>query len=195
MTSLKPYKDDLYKLWDEFWGCQKDEEKSRAEKIQSFIKALDYSDAEDFYLWGLSVYSESSQDSLDDSHKLFLKSLGSEEDYYLARLYSAHCFHDKGNYLEALAEYLKVDQERLKQEMPIWRWVKLLEQIGFCYVKIGRLNEAVPYFESVIKSYLSYKDNELVPVQEAYECLPKDHLLVRRLKEAEEVHFAQPFGA
>ena len=74
--------------------------------------------------------------------------------------------------------------------MPIWRWVKLLEQIGFCYVKNGQMSTSEQYFDSVINAYLTTQQDELVPIQEAYECLSSKHPLFLRLKEVESKYFS-----
>jgi len=184
------YKKDLYKKWDEFWGSDGEQEIKLGESLQKYFRSVDEPDAEDYYLWGLSIYTLNQENVLENSHPLFGKALEIDKAYYLARLYSAHCYHDKGEYKEALSEYLKVDQDLLKKEMPIWRWVKLLEQIGFCYAKLGQLSEAELYFEKVVNLYLTADKDELVQVQEAYECLPPEHPFVSKLKEAEDEHFS-----
>ena len=186
---LKPYKKDLYKLWDEFWVADDEKAKKLGSAVQKYISSIAEPDAEDHYLWGLSIYSLNQENVLKNSHPLFLKALELDSNYYLARLYSAHCYHDKGEYKKALTEYLKVDQNLLKKEMPIWRWVKLIEQIGYCYIKLGNIPQAESYFESVIDSYLTIEKDSLVPIREAYECLAPDHPLVLRLKDAEIKHF------
>ena len=63
--------------------------------------------------------------------------------------------------------------------MPIWR----------CYVKQAQLSKAEPYFEKVINAYNDIDKDELVPVQEAYECLPSEHPLISKLEMAENAYF------
>jgi tetratricopeptide (TPR) repeat protein len=186
----KPHKKELYAKWDEFRASDDDTAIELGASLVEFLRDITTLDAEDYYLWGLSIYILNQEDVLENSHPKFLKALEVDESYYLARLYSAHCYHDKGEYSNALSEYLKVDQELLKEEMPIWRWVKLMEQIGFCYAKTGRLKTAETWFERVIDAYQTIEKDELVPVQEAYECLPADHDIVAKLKKAENEHFA-----
>ena len=55
--------------------------------------------------------------------------------------------------------------------------------------KLNQLDVAEQYFRKVVSSYVTVENYELVPVQEAYECLPADHPLVSELKKAEEIHF------
>lgn len=188
--SQKTYKKKLYKLWDDFWLAEDETAIQLGKNLAGFLSEIDDLDAEDFYLWGLSIYSLNQEGVLEQSHPLFKRALGEDKDYYLARLYSAHCYHDKGEYKNALSEYLKVEQDLLKSEMPIWRWVKLLEQIGFCYTRLKKIELAEPYFEKVIREYISTEKGELVPIQEAYECLSSEHPLWVKLKEAENEQFS-----
>ena len=187
--SQDSYKIELYKLWDDYSVSDGDQEQKIAIAIQKYIANLNARDAEDYYFWGNSVYSLNQARALEISHPLFRKALDIDKGYYLARLYSAHCYHDKGEYKEALEEYLLVNQVDFEKEMPIWRTVKLNEQIGYCYAKLNQLDVAEQYFRKVVSSYITVENCELVPVQEAYECLPADHPLVSELKKAEEIHF------
>ncbi len=183
------YKRELHEMWDEFWLADGEEALKLGAALVEFLRNISTPGAEDYYLWGLSIYSLNQNNVLENSHPYFIKSLEKDDEYYLARLYSAHCFHDKGEYANALEEYLMVDQCLLKQEIPIWRWVKLLEQIGFCYAMQDRFHEAEEYFEKVINAYSTMEKNSLVPAQEAYECLESSHNMVSRLRSAEDEHF------
>ena len=184
------HKSELYELWDKFWLADEEEAIRLGEFLQQFIANVPNQDAEDYYLWGLSIYSLNQNDVLEKCHPLFLSALEQDHLYYLARLYSAHCYHDKALYKQALEEYLLVDQVLLEKEMPIWRTIKLNEQIGFCYAKLGQQDLAEKYFLKIISAYLEIEKDELVPIQEAYECLPPEHPLVQKLKQAEDEHFA-----
>lgn len=190
VVSKKQYKEQLKKLWDDFWLEDGQAAIQNGKKLADLLSTIEQLDAEDYYLWGLSVYFLNQENVLEKSHALFHKALVEDKNYYLARLYSAHCFHDKGEYENALSEYLRVDQDLLKSEMPIWRWVKLLEQIGFCYVMLQKMELATPYFEKVIQLYLSTEKDTLVNIQEAYECLAIEDPLRVSLKAAESKHFS-----
>ncbi|GEM_PF-1247660 len=183
------YKNELRSLWNEFWTADDELQIQLASRLRRFLGDLPSPDSEDYYMWGLSIYALNQENVLEESHPFFLRALECDPNEYLARLYSAHCYHDKGDFSNALKEYLLVDQKSLKTEMPIWRYVKLLEQIGFCYTKEGNLEVAEEYFGKVEQAYLNAEPDELVPIQEAFECLDPDNLIVSRLAHAEKTHF------
>ncbi|MFK7889047.1 MAG: tetratricopeptide repeat protein [Gammaproteobacteria bacterium] len=184
------YKEELYRRFDALQMAQECDERRVGRSIERFIGELDSPDAEDYYLWGFSIYLLNEDDALVRSAEKFSQALNLCDSLGMARLYLAHCYHDMGNYAEALTHYLQVDQQWLAEDMPIWRVVKLNEQIGFCYAQLGQMEKAVAIFEVVLDSYVELDGCELVPIQEAYDCLPRGHALIDRLKEAEAVHFA-----
>ncbi len=91
----------------------------------------------DYQILGLIDYE--SEDWRNNSEKIlenFKKSSELDKTNFLAQLYLAHIYHDMGNLKLALENYLKVDTETLK-EFQLWRYVKLIEQIGFCTYELG----------------------------------------------------------
>jgi tetratricopeptide (TPR) repeat protein len=140
-------------------------------------------DEEDFYLWGLAHYSISSEPTENSMFK-FQKALQLNPDYYLARLYLAHCYHDKEEWYDAIEEYLKVDQETLMEEFPIWRTATLNEQIGYCYWQLNMRDEAMRFFERVrdIWSQHPHEDgngiSEFIKPRDMIDCLGVNHPLL-----------------
>lgn len=60
----------------------------------------------------------------------------------IAQLYKAYCYHDAGDWQRAIEAYSGVNQQRLQEEWPKWRAVKLREQLAYCYAKAGDIEEA-----------------------------------------------------
>jgi len=122
---------------------------------------------------------------IEEAHQYFLQSLKKDTKYYMARLYSAHCYHDKSEFEEALREYLTVDCELLKAEFPIWRYVKLQEQIGYCLYKLGKISEAKKYFQDTLELYQTENYEEMVDPSEVFECLEEFDPMYTKFKEIE----------
>jgi tetratricopeptide (TPR) repeat protein len=79
----------------------------------------------------------------------------------LAQLYLAHCFHDRKDWVRAIAEYEKVDLERLAREWPAWRAVKCREQLAQCYAYAGNRLEAVGRFNAFLNDVESWDDKSV----------------------------------
>lgn len=181
---MKDYKQKLFATHNLF--NEADTEDNRIiirSDIKSIIDNLDAPDSQDLYILGLAYY-ETSIDihDIDNSHKYFIESLKENKKYYMARLYSAHCYHDKKEYDSALSEYLKVDCHKLKTEFPIWRFIKLQEQIGHCLHNLGKENEAKKYFQITLDLYRKEPYEDLVDPLEVYECLAETDPICRELK-------------
>src|SRR5690606_24198266 len=110
-------------------------------EIEQILNEQGRLDSEDYYIWGLTLYMDINDENyIPLAHEKFLISLDIDSKNFMSRLYSAHCYQDQGLLKRALNEYLKVDQERLKQEFSIWRYIKLKEQIGYCYYRLGKVD-------------------------------------------------------
>lgn len=178
------YKDKLYKLMDTIqmeiddneiaYGCL-------AEINELVAPILADLDEKDFYLWGLAHYSISSEPTENAMFK-FKKALQINPDYYPARLYLAHCYHDKKQWYDAIEEYLKVDQEQLKEDFAIWRTAKLNEQIGYCYWQIDQKDEAMRFFEMVVNIWEQEGvSEEFIKPDDMISCIGANHKLLENI--------------
>ena len=156
------------------------------DEIAAIMQKVDTLDAQDMHILGL-VYYDTSADSRDirKAHDFFLESLRIDEKYNMARLYSAHCFHDLEEYSSALKEYLKVDSIELINDFAFWRYAKLQEQIGFCYHKLGNVSQAREYFERLLGFYKRETFETVGYPAEVYECLEKTDEVYREIKQFE----------
>lgn len=143
---------------------------------------MDIPDAQDYHILGLVLYGTSEDNpDIKKAHGIFLSSLEMDSKYNMARLYSAHCLHDLGNYKDALKDYLRVDVVELINDFAFWRYVKLQEQIGYCYHKLGEKEKALLYFERLLGFYQRESTDTLVNPAEIFECLDSDHGIVKQL--------------
>jgi tetratricopeptide (TPR) repeat protein len=78
----------------------------------------------------------------------------------LAQLYLAHCFHDRKDWLRAIAEYEKVDLDRLARNWPAWRAVKCREQLAHCHAYAGHTDEAVRLFSAFLDTAASWDETQ-----------------------------------
>ena len=187
---MSKHKELLYKKHDQFDAAE-DKHKSLLKfEIKAIVEGLASPDAQDLHILGLVHYDTSKNiHEIIEAHKYFLDALEEDENYYMARLFSAHCFHDKNEYSEALAKYLKVDAVNLREEFPLWRFVKLQEQIGFCYSKLGQYDLSIKYFNDVLDFYRKVDFEELVDPVEIFECLEPSEPVYRELKEIEWTYY------
>ncbi len=144
------------------------------------------------YIMGLLVYDRECEEDGDTDLALehFVAAVQRNPKHYMAHLYSGHCHHDKRRYPEALQEYGLVDTELLRQEYPLWRYVKLQEQKGECLFLSGQQSEAIEMFEEVASFYDSNPYDDLVDPDEALRALGRDHPISIRLKG----HMEQYYG-
>ncbi|WP_353896500.1 hypothetical protein [Aliikangiella maris] len=111
-NTIPHYKQLLYKKFNHF-EIAKNKQKSLLEyEIKSLI--------EDLHILGLVYYKTSKNNhELEKVHGCFLDALEQDSNYYIVRLYSAHCFHDKKEYSKALTDYLKVDSVNMYYQSSI----------------------------------------------------------------------------
>jgi len=187
---MSDHKKLLYKKHDQFDVAEGELRTLLKYEIKTLIEELKLPDAQDLHILGLVHYHTSVDiHDIEKAHDYFLSALKKNQDYYMARLYSAHCFHDINKYGLALEEYLKVDDEKLRSEFALWRFVKLQEQIGFCYFKLGEKCKASSYFNSVLEFYRKENFDELVDPVEIYECLKPSNPIFRELKGIERAYY------
>jgi tetratricopeptide (TPR) repeat protein len=121
---------------------------------RSFEEALriDPSSADTMYLLGLSCYFENESDT-SEAKRWFLRALDAEPGMARARLYLAHCLQDEGAWQEALDEYERVDEVQLSSEIQAWHVNRLWEQMGYCCMKLERIEESIRLFDLVLEKY------------------------------------------
>ena len=152
-------------------------------------KILDQNEltSENYQVLGLIDYE--SDDWKNHSERIlenFTKSVEKDESNFLAQLYLAHICHDTGNLKLALENYLKVNDKDLK-EFQLWRYVKLIEQIGYCKYKLGDIDGGIKLFEEVLEWYEKTEDDDhLARPTELLECLPHNHRIVVNIKKIED---------
>lgn len=156
-------------------------------EIIRILESVKNPDSEDFYIWGLTFYmaGEVKENNLRLALEKFGKAVELDKDNFLAILYAGHCYHDKKAFKKALFYYEAVNVNRLK-EFRIWRFVKLIEQIGYCKYKLGRIKEGRESFEEVLKWYEKMEFDELAVPSELLECLDDSDPIVVRIKEIED---------
>ena len=136
------------------------------------------------YIMGVLTYHEARVNDDDISSALihFDNAISQNKNHYMAYLYAGYCCHDLGDHLRALELYESVNVEKLKDEYPIWRYVKLIEQMGECYHKIGLKDNAYSLFTEVAGYYDNVSFDELADPLELFRCLDPDDPLVIKLK-------------
>lgn len=152
-------------------------------EIFELLETKEEYDSEDLHIWGLTYY-------LSDDDKEYHTMLASEKfqeayeldpDNFLACLYIAHCYHDQQRLEEALAYYVKVDQEALK-DFQVWRYVKLIEQIGYCQYKLGRKEIGRQKFQEVLEWYKKPEWEDIALPLEMMDCLPETDEIIQEIK-------------
>lgn len=76
---------------------------------------------------------------------------------------------------------IELDKQKLK-EFQVWRYTKLIEQIGYCYYKLGDKQKGEEYFEEVLVWYKRLPETDRVVPYELISCLPKKHPIVIEIK-------------
>lgn len=165
------------------------ESKEEKDELRVEIKKLiaDYPNKESkcYHILGLLDYeSDDWKENIEQSIENFKKAINLDNTNILARLYLAHCYHDL-NLLElALENYNKVDKEGLKS-FQIWRYTKLIEQIGYCEYKLGNKELGEQYFKEVLEWYRKLPEIDRVTPSQLIECLPEEHWIVKEMKTIE----------
>lgn len=181
----RSYKSILLKKYEAF-SIEENPMKEKLLKMEllQILRDVENPSPQDFHIWGL-IYYKSNVDkeyNTDLALEKFIKAYELDLNNFLACLYVGHCFHDKKDLLSALNYYEKVNQEELK-EFQFWRYVKLIEQIGYCHYKLGRKEIGRRKFEEVLNWYK--KVEELAVPTEIIECLDESDPLVIEIKEIE----------
>jgi tetratricopeptide (TPR) repeat protein len=187
----KTNKAELYQKFEKF---KLEDDIGKKEVLKTEIEAVllaaldNHLTAEDYFVWGLLYYfsSEDQAGTLKVAQDKFRQALKLDKAYLMARLYLGHCLQDEHNFREALKEYEQVNGTQLKQEYPVWRYVKLREQIGYCYYQLGDKDKAEAYFQEVLQHYRTLPYEETAVPSEMMQCLPEQHpiaLAMRRMEE------------
>lgn len=176
----------IFKTYDKFILT---EQKVEKDILRSEIKLMldEYSekDSNCYHLLGLVDYeSDDWELHIEKSIQNFKKAIELDVTNVLPQLYLAHCYHDLNQLELALENYQKVDKEKLK-EFRVWRYTKLIEQIGYCQYKLGNKKIGEQHFEEVLAWYKKLPEIDRVVPQELMECLPKNHCIVSKMKKIE----------
>ncbi|NRD24928.1 hypothetical protein HNV10_16860 [Winogradskyella litoriviva] len=176
----------IFKKYDKFSLAEFKDEK---DKLRSEIKKLlaEYSDLDSncYHILGLVDFeSDDWKVNIEKSIRNFKKAVELDANNVLPQLYLAHCYHDLNQLELALENYNKVDKEKLK-EFQIWRYTKLIEQIGYCEYKLGNKKIGEQHFEEVLEWYKKLPEIDRVVPSELIECLPKNHRIVTEMKKIE----------
>ncbi len=182
------YKYVLIKKYDEF-GFEENQGRKKFLRFEIFniLKEVEELDSEDFHIWGLTYYM--SDDNREHNKNLalekFLEAYKLDSTNFLACLYVAHCFHDKGEFQNALKYYELVNKKDLK-EFQVWRYVKLIEQIGFCNYKLGNQTLGRKQFQEVLEWYRKLPIEDRAVPTEMLQCLADSDEIVIEMKEIED---------
>jgi len=184
------YKEILIRKYYSFSSEEIIEKKNLLElEIVNLLTQVKKPDSEDLQIWGLTFYfSENDKASkLNLALEKFISAFELNKNNFLACLYIAHCFQDIANYEDALKYYNLVNEKKLK-EFQFWRYVKLIEQIGFCHYKLGQERKGRERFEEVLSHYKTQPKNKfggLAKPSELLSCLNPADRIVQEIKEIE----------
>lgn len=147
----------------------------------------DYPDSNDLHIWGLTYYMADKDETYDIDLALekFLEAYQTDSSNFMACLYIAYCYHDKVMYEEALKYYEMVDQKVLRA-FQLWRYVKLIEQIGFCHYQLGRQVLGRQMFQTVLEWYRKLAPEDRVVPSEMLACLPASDEIITEMKTIED---------
>ena len=182
------YKDILIKKYEDF-NLEENQDRKKLLRFEVFniLKEVKAPDSNDFHIWGLTYYMSDDDKEYHTNLALekFSEAYELDSSNFLACLYIAHCFHDKGELDSALKYYELVDKKDL-QEFQIWRYVKLIEQIGFCNYKLGNQELGRKQFQDVLEWYRKLPMDDRVIPTEMMQCLPETDEIVIEMKEIED---------
>jgi hypothetical protein len=122
-----------------------------AERVLRAALELAPRDSKIAYTLGLVYYNHPTQVEDAEGYRSqaigwFSRAVEWDPGNTIAQLYIAHCLHDRKEWLCAIAEYEKIDLDRLARAWPAWRAVKCREQLAQCYAYSGNRDEAVRRF-------------------------------------------------
>ena len=182
------YKDILISKYDEY-DLEENPERKKLLRFEIFniLKEIKKPDSEDCHIWGLTYYmsDDDKEYHTDMAIEKFLEAYSLDPTNFLACLYVAHCFHDKGEVQNALKYYELVDKKALKG-FQVWRYVKLIEQIGFCNYKLGNRDLGRKQFQEVLEWYRKLPIEDRAVPTEMMQCLPESDEIVIEMKEIED---------
>lgn len=181
-------KDILIKKYEDFSSEDNPERKKLLRfEVFNILKELDSPDTNDFHIWGLTYYMSDDDKEYHTNLALekFLKAYELDSTNFLACLYVAHCLHDKGELDQALKYYEQVNKEDLK-EFQIWRYVKLIEQIGFCNYRLGNKDIGRKRFQEVLEWFRKLPMEDRAAPTELIQCLPESDEIVIEMKKIED---------
>ncbi len=154
-------------------------------EIKRMLDEYSEKDSNCYHLRGLiDLESDEWEIHIEESILNFKKAIELDKSNVLPQLYLAHCYHDLNQLELALENYNKVDREKLK-EFRVWRYTKLIEQIGYCYYKLGKKKLGEQYFEEVLGWYKKLPEIDRVVPSELISCLPNNHWIVIEMKKIE----------
>lgn len=179
-------REKVFKKYDEFILA---EHKAEKDKLRNEVKLMlaecTNKDSNCYHLLGLVDYeSHDWKSNIKKCILNFKKAIELDRNNVLAQLYLAHCYHDLNQLELALKNYKKVDKEKL-EEFQTWRYIKLIEQIGYCEYKLGNEKIGEKYFEEVLEWYKKLPEIDRVIPSELIDCLPKNHRIVAEIKKIE----------
>lgn len=165
-------------------------------EVLNFIREIDVPDADDCYIWGLTYYNsdDDCEHHLDLALEKFLQAFELNSTHFMACLYVAHCYQDKRNFQQALKYYVLVNQEELRA-FQIWRYVKLIEQIGFCHHRLGNPGLGRKQFVKVLEWYRKLPIEDRAVPTEMMQCLSETDEIVIEMKKIEMYLDETTFGS
>ncbi len=154
--------------------------------VFSLLLQLPELSSNDYQLWGLTYYfSDQSAETAQLALEKFIKAYEADSNNFLACLYIAHCYQDQQELDKALQYYELVDKKGLRS-FQFWRYVKLLEQIGYCHHQLGRVDVARQIFTEVVDLYQQHTQEDLAAPTELLACLAETDELVIAVKDVED---------
>lgn len=185
---MKDYKHILNEKYEAFDWEEKPIMKTLLRtEVFNILRNIPSPDTDDLHIWGLTHYKSTDDQEYHKRLALekFLEAYELDSQNFLACLYIAHCYHDTEELEKALTYYELVDKEDLK-EFQVWRYVKLIEQIGYCQYKLGDKELGRQKFQTVLEWYRKLPmDERAIPV-EMLACLPDSDEIVIEMKQIED---------
>ena len=181
------YKDILIKKYEAFEMEERPEKKQLLRfEVFGILNSINNLDSEDFHIWGLTYYmsDDDKQNNTNLALEKFINSYELDSNNFMACLYIAHCYHDKGDFKDSLKYYELVNKSNLK-EFQIWRYVKLIDQIGFCNYKLGNKELGRQKFEQALEWYRKLPMEDRAVPTEMLQCLPESDEIIIEIKKIE----------
>lgn len=159
-------------------------QKEKRKEIEAILKAnKSQLNSDAYHIWGLIYYmsDEDIQNKTEFALKKFKVAYEMDNDNFLACLYIAHCYHDMQILDQALTYYELVDQDKLRAFQQ-WRYIKLIEQIGYCHYQLGRKKIGRQKFKEVLEWHKKLPFEERNIPSEMLSCLPPNDSLALEMK-------------